>query len=224
MPYFTENTIQFLQALSRHNNREWFQQHKNDYLQYAKEPFELFVQDLITAMQPYFDYNLALTPKEAIFRIYRDVRFSADKSPYKTHLGAVITPGGRRQPAIKGIYLEINPTELRVYSGLYRLTTNELKNVRNQIAYNLDTFASLISDNRFRKLFGEIRGAKNKRLPKDLLADAAQQPLLYNKQFYYFASWPVAVITEPGEQLLKRITTAFEICQPLTAFLYEGLS
>ncbi|MDX1315878.1 MAG: DUF2461 domain-containing protein, partial [Eudoraea sp.] len=91
----TKDTMGFLKALKKNNNREWFNENKSRYTKSVKEPFEQFIAEMIDAVSPFFD-TLAITPKDAIFRIYRDVRFSKDKSPYKTHVSAIVSPAGRK--------------------------------------------------------------------------------------------------------------------------------
>ena len=95
MPYFTKETIKFLNELKKNNNREWFNANKSRYIAQVKDPFEIFIGDLIEAMNPYFE-SLPIAPKDAIFRIYRDVRFSKNKIPYKTNVSAIISPGARK--------------------------------------------------------------------------------------------------------------------------------
>lgn len=220
MVYFTKETLTFLKKLKKNNNREWFNDNKPRYIEFVKNPFEIFIGDLIEAMSPYFE-SLSITPKDAIFRIYRDVRFSKDKTPYKTNVSAIISPGGRKNKTIPGIYLEITPDDMRIYSGLYQLDTKQLFNVRSHISHNLDEFQRLISSKKFVKTFTDIKGEKNKRIPKDFEDDAIRQPLLFNKQFYFYTTWPVETIYD--KNLLKKITETFTIAQPVSEFLYEGL-
>ena len=220
MTHLTKELTRFLSELKNNNNREWFNANKSRYLEHVKEPFEQFIGELIEAMSPHFD-SLAITPKEAIFRIYRDVRFSKDKSPYKVQVSALVNPGGRKAMTRPGIYIEITPEHLRIYSGMYQLDSKQLRNLRSHISHNLDHFASLISDKKFSKTFGEIRGEKNKKIPKEYEEDAKSQPLLYNKQFYYFTEWDSSVIED--KHLVEKITKVFLIAKPLSEFLYEGI-
>jgi len=220
MAYFTNDLIKFLKDLKKNNNREWFNENKKRYLASAKEPFEVFIGDLIEAMSPHYD-NISITPKEAIFRIYRDVRFSKDKSPYKVQVSAVVNPGGRKSMTMPGIYTEITPTHMRVYSGMYMLDSKQLKNLRSHITHHLEEFQALITNKEFVKTFGEIRGEKNKVIPKEFKEDAEAQPLLYNKQFYFFTEWPPETVLD--EKLIEKVVKAFLVAQPLSEFLYEGI-
>lgn len=220
MVYFTKATLRLLEELKKNNNREWFTENKPNYLENVKEPFEVFIGELIEAMEPYFE-SLSITPKDAIFRIYRDVRFSKDKTPYKTKVSAIISPGGRKDKIIPGIYLEISPDDMRVYCGLHQLDSKQLFNVRSYISHNLSEFKNLISNSKFIDTFTEIKGEKNKRIPKEFEEDAIKQPLLYNKQFYFFTSWSADTIYD--ENLIKKVVETYTIAQPLSEFLYEGL-
>jgi uncharacterized protein (TIGR02453 family) len=220
MAYFTKDTLQLLRQLKKNNNREWFNENKPRYIEHVKEPFEVFIGKLIEALSPYFD-SLAITPKDAIFRIYRDVRFGKDKTPYKTKVSAIISPGGRKNRTMPGIYLEITPDDMRIYSGLFQLDSKELYNVRSYISHNMAEFQRLISESNFVETFTEIKGEKNKRIPKEFDEDAIKQPLIYHKQFYFFTSWPVQTIYE--EDLIERIVETFTIAKPVSEFLYEGL-
>lgn len=220
MAYFTKETLNLLKKLKKNNNREWFNENKLQYTENVKEPFEVFIGDLIEAMNPYFE-SLPITAKDAIFRIYRDVRFSKDKTPYKTKVSAIISPGGRKDKIIPGIYLEISPEDMRVYSGLYQLDSKQLFNVRSHITHNLDEFKSLISSSNFVNTFTEIKGEKNKRILKEFEDDAIEQPLLYNKQFYFFTSWPAETIYD--KNLIQKVIETYTIAQPVSEFLYEGL-
>ena len=220
MVYFNQDALTFLKELQSNNNRDWFNANKKRYEENLKAPFLIFVGDLIEALRPHYD-SLAITPKDAIFRIYRDVRFSKDKSPYKTKISAIITSGGRKDMTSPGVYIEFSADDARVYSGLYRLDAKQLKNVRTHISYNLEKFADMISAKGFVNTFGEVRGEKNKRLSKEFLEDAESQPLLFNKSFYYFTSFkPEIILTK---NLVEKVVSTFLIAKPVSEFLNEGL-
>jgi len=181
MSYFTKDFTAFLKDLTKNNNREWFHANKKRYEKFVKEPFQAFVAEMI-ARASRVDKGINIQPKDAIFRINRDTRFSKDKTPYKTSLGAVIAPGGRKDHTTPGLYIELNAHYIRVYSGCYMLDKYQLEDVRYHIANNLSQFDKLIKDKAFVKTFGTIQGEQNKRLPKELQEPAEQQPLIYNKQ------------------------------------------
>ena len=221
MKYFDQEFLNFLQELSQNNNREWFNEHKKRYIKYVKEPFEAFVEEMLDVMHDILPGIDGLTPKECIFRIYRDVRFSKDKSPYKTHVSAIITKGGRKNMTSPGMYLQLSAEDVRMYSGLYQLDKHQLLKVREAISQQMDTFSELINDPDFKREFGEILGEKNKRLNAPFKELSEKQPLLFNKSFHYFKAFPAEIVLE--EDFVERLAKAYEACRPLSEFLEEAL-
>ena len=185
MAYFTVDFIDYFKELSANNNREWFNDNKKRYENSVKKPFNAFVQEMIDQMQA-DDHRVVITPRDAIFRINRDIRFSADKTPYKTHMSAVISAGGKKSKSKPGVYVQFGAEDARIYSGAYELDKTQLYAVRETIAANPDTFAQLLEDKAFKKKFGAVHGAEHKRLPKEFQEAAEKQPLIYKKSFYYF--------------------------------------
>lgn len=186
MAYFTKEFLQFFRDLAANNNRDWFHEHKKNYEKEVKEPFATFTADLIEIVKQDDDL-LDIEPKQAIFRIYRDVRFSKDKTPYKTNVSAVIAPGGRKEMAIPGMYIQLDAEHTWIYGGVYMPNKHQLEDIRYAIANDMKGFQKLIDETSFVDHYGEIKGETYKRLPKDWQELAEEQPLLYNKQFYYFA-------------------------------------
>lgn len=219
MAYFTQDFLTFLKELAANNDRDWFNQHKKQYETHVKKPFENFVGALIAEMQK-TDPNVLITPKDAIFRIYRDTRFSKDKSPYKTHVSAIVSRAGRKDRSSPGMYVQLSAEDARVYSGAYEPEKNELQNIREAIATNPGEFEKLINDKNFKAKFGEIQGEKNKRLPKELENAAAKQPLIANKQFYYFAKFDPEIVLKPD--LPKILMDHYKAGQPLGDFLWRA--
>lgn len=221
MPYFTPAFINFFHQLESNNDRDWFNANKSVFDKEVKKPFDRFVSDLIDRMQT-IDRNLLITPKDAVFRIYRDTRFSKDKTPYKTNVSAIISPGGRKDMDYPGMYIELGAKHVRVYSGSYQPDKTQLEKIREKIITESDRFQKLISDPAFVKHYGEIRGEKYKVLPKEIKEDAERQPVLFNKQFYYFSEWKPDILTK--EDLLDQIMSRYLIARPLTEFLIEALT
>ena len=220
MSYFTKELISFFTELEKNNNREWFAENKSRYENYVKIPFEHFVQDMIFTIQE-VDENLITSPKEAIFRIYRDIRFSKDKTPYKNHVSAVIANGGRKNVTDPAVYIEINANEMKFYSGIYQMDKDQIYNVRSFIASNLDEFNDLLKEKDFKKYFGTIHGEQNKILPSEFKEIAKTQPLIANKQFYYFGKLPQNKIL--SKTLTKDLMKYYFAAQPMSKFLQEAL-
>lgn len=185
-----ENLLQFLYELSQNNNRDWFEKNKKRYESEVKKPFEATVAALIGRIRQFDPAFGELQPKDCIFRIYRDTRFSADKTPYKTHLGASFSPKGKRTAedmANPGYYLHIEFGNLMLGGGAYAVDKTYLQHIRSAIVQDSEQFRSLIEAPEFAGKFGEIRGEKNKVMPPEFKEAAKKEPLLLNKQFYYMA-------------------------------------
>ena len=220
MSHFTKDFIKFLKDLSKNNNRDWFNENKKRYETSVKEPFFNFIDEIITRVNM-DDSSVAIEPKDAIFRIYRDVRFSKDKSPYKTHASAVVSPGGRKDFGNPGMYLEINSKDFRIYGGLYMLNKDQIQAVREHIASNLKPFAKLLKEKKFKTTYGEILGDQNKRLPVEFDKLKEEQPLIANKQFYFFDKLELDTILKPN--LTDIVMKHYQIAKPVNAFLKEAL-
>ena len=160
-----QSTLDFLKKLKKNNNKEWFDKHKGEY-ESAKEDITAFVEKMITSIGAFDPSVKELQPKDCLFRIYRDVRFSKDKTPYKTHLGAYISGRGKKSHG-PGYYIHIQPGNTFLAGGLWVPPTPELNAVRQEIDYNLEEFESILKNKEFKKNFKEMeQGEKLKSLPK----------------------------------------------------------
>ncbi len=213
---FTQDFLDFFIELASNNNKDWFDQNRSRYEKNVKEPFKYFVQQLITEFSKIDSKFKETEPKDCIFRINRDIRFSKDKSPYKLQVSAVISPEGKKSRAIDGIYIELTPEHVRVYGGVYEVDKDDLQSIREGIAKNLNEFRKLISNQNFRKVFGELRGEKNKVLPKELKNAGEQEPLMYNKQWYFFTEFDPEIILE--QDLIKRVIEVYKVARPVEQF------
>lgn len=220
MSHFTNDFLAYFKDLAANNNRDWFHENKKRYEASVKKPFAAFVGEMIERARTE-DADLALEPKNAIFRINRDIRFSKDKTPYKTNSSALIAPGGRKDRSRPALYIEMHPEHLRVYSGAYMPDKEQLYTIREQIAGNLEGFEKLIGDKTFKKHFGSIRGEQNKRLPKEFVEAAEKQPLMFNKAFYWFSEFDPKEITNP--KLADMMWERYASCKPLRDFFSEAL-
>lgn len=149
-----KNVIAFLKKLKKNNNREWFQSHKSEF-ESAREDYSEFIGTLIGEIADFDGEVAGVEPKECLFRIYRDVRFSKDKSPYKTNFGAYIAPGGKKSGAT-GYYAHIEPGECFLAGGLYRPPTAQLNKVRKAIVSDPKRFSKIVEDRTFKKNFKDF--------------------------------------------------------------------
>jgi uncharacterized protein (TIGR02453 family) len=181
---FPKTGIEFLRKLKKNNNRPWFQNHKEEYQERVKFPMQCLIATLAQRMiddAPEFDFN----PKKSIFRIYRDVRFSKNKAPYKTNIAASFDMRGKQSPVeTPGLYLGIEPGEIFVGGGLYMPTGEQLKSIRHAIVSEPDEFLAIVQNNNFRKQFGGIDGEKLQKAPLGFPKDHPLIEHLRHKQFY----------------------------------------
>lgn len=220
MIYFTKDTLDFLEKIAENNNTTWFNTNKQLFEESVKAPFQNFVEDISQKLEKSENCQMAST-KDCIFRLNRDVRFSEDKSPYKTFVSALISPFGRQNRAYPGLYMQISAEEVRLYSGSHDLTPAQLKAVRQKIYDEPKRFKGIISDKEFVKVFGELRGERNKKIPNPFSELVDQIPQIANKEFYYFTKMPSKMILQDGFK--NTILDKYFACRDLNTFLREGL-
>jgi uncharacterized protein (TIGR02453 family) len=214
--------LKFLKDVAKNNDREWFEKNKPKYLE-AKESFDVFLESLHKEMLK-FDEGLAgVNPRKLAFRIYRDVRFSKDKSPYKTNMGAGISPGGKlvQEP---GYYLHIQPgNKSFVASGIYMPDKEKLASIRQEIDYNAKDLLKIINDRKFKKYFdGFDDFDKVKFMPKGYAKDHPHIDLLRNKSFIVSHSFKDAEVTD--KKFLKTVAGICKVAKPLNDFIAEAIS
>jgi uncharacterized protein (TIGR02453 family) len=216
MAWFTDDFNRFFKDLAKNNNKEWFDQNRKRYGTSVKQPFHAFVLEVIRRVHAE-DKRVHIEPKDAIFRINRDIRFSKDKTPYKLSCSAIISPGGRKDHSTPGLYFELGPEHVAIYGGRYMPDPEDLRNIREHIAANMKKFKVLYEAPAFKAKFGSIQGERNKVLPPDLKTAAAKEPLIYNKQFYWVAELPPKLVTDA--KLLEILMDHYRTMRPLNEFL-----
>lgn len=209
----------FFQGLEQNNNREWFEAHRTDYEKHVKEPFRHLVQALIDRIRK-VEPDIQMEAKDAIFRINRDVRFSSDKSPYKTHMGAHISRYGRKAIGKPGFYFEVGARGGGVAGGCYALDKESLLLIRDLIRHESKEFNKLIKVKSFVTMYGEIRGEKNKVLPAEFREASERVPLLYNKQFYWWAELPSSVFSDTS--CISLLMSYHKAAKPVSDFLAKA--
>jgi uncharacterized protein (TIGR02453 family) len=160
-----------------------------------------------------------LEAKDCIFRINRDIRFAKDKSPYKMMCSAVITPEGKKSKAVNGVYFEFGPEHMRVYGGVYEIEKEDLEVVREGIAQDISKFQKAYKNPLFVKTFGEILGEKNKVLLTHLREAAAKEPLIFNKQWYFYTQFdPETILQDNLDQI---VVDCYNAGRPVEEFFNE---
>ena len=220
MAYFSKEFIKFFKELKKNNHKEWFDANRKRYEKEVKIPFQIFIDEMIGRINA-DDPEIRIEAKDAIFRINRDIRFSKDKTPYKTQVSAIISAGGKKDKSVPGVYIEFNVNEIRFYGGAHMLDKEQLHNIRSAIAGNGKEFVQLIEDPGFKKRFSEILGEQNKRLPEEFVEVAKSQPLIANKQFYYYAIINIKNLT--ADDLPETLMEYYFAAKPMKIFLKNAI-
>ncbi len=220
MIYFTQDYLDFFKNLAANNHKKWFDENRKTYETVVREPFKMFITAVIKALQK-VDDEIVLEPKNAIFRINRDVRFSKDKTPYKLFNSAIISKNGRKDKSYPGLYLELNPEKLAIFGGVYMPSTAEVRKIRTYIMDNPTRFKKILADKDFIKTFGKIKGTQHKRLSKEFVEAAKKQPLLWHKQWYYETDLAPNIIIQ--DNLLETVVAHYKIAYKIQHFFIEAL-
>lgn len=222
MSKISASTMQFLADLKAHNDREWFVANKPRY-EAAHNEFLQFTDALIGEIGQFDPGIRHFTAKDCVFRIYRDVRFSKDKSPYKTHFGAHVTSAPKKSEihSRAGYYLHLEPGATMLAGGAYLPENKWLKAIRQEIAYNTATFQNILNDKDFQKYFGEIEGEKLKKAPGEYPADHPAIDLLKHKSF--LATHKCADEQVLSDDFLKHCGNVFRTLHPFDAFLNRAM-
>ncbi len=215
-----KNVLTFLEDLKKNNDRDWFQDNKNRFLQ-AKDEFETFVTELIPKLAM-IDRDLAgLEARKCVFRIYRDVRFSSDKSPYKTNMGAAMTKGGRKSPYAT-YYLHLEPGNVFAGGGIWMPSGPVLKAMRQEIYYNADEFKKILDNPSFKKYFNKLDGEQLKRPPRDFPADFPDIDLLKFKSYICGRRMEDSIVT--SEKFMDELLDTYKILHPFNSFINRALA
>jgi uncharacterized protein (TIGR02453 family) len=215
---FPAEGLKFLRSLKRNNNREWFQAHKSAYEETVKQPMERLVLALAEDFQTLAPEMVA-TPKASLYRIYRDTRFSRDKSPYKTHVAASFPRMGLDRHQGAGLYLHIAPAELFVGGGVYMPLPEDLNAIRRHIAENFEDFQAIVEGKAFRRQFGQLWGDELRRVPRGFPADHPAAAYLKFRQYLASRTLEPVAATSPG--FYKTVVESFRGLMPLIRFLNE---
>jgi uncharacterized protein (TIGR02453 family) len=219
-PRFTPKSISFLRSLKRNNDREWFRERKDQYEEHLKAPMTAVIAQLAEDFQA-FAPELVATPK-SIYRIYRDTRFSDDKTPLKTNIAASFPWRGLPRHQGAGLYFEVAAGWVWAGGGMYAPETSQLAAVREHIAANHRRLRAIVESPAFRKTVGELTGEMLLRVPRGYDKDHPAAEFLRRKQFLAAKEFPAAFAYDPG--FYKGLLGVFRQVAPLVRFLNEPLS
>jgi uncharacterized protein (TIGR02453 family) len=218
---FPTECIDFFKKLKRNNNREWFIAHKEEFETFVKLP----MYSLIESLKPHFSRfapEFDCSPKRAMFRIYRDIRFSNDKTPYKTHVAAQFSiRGDPRGVSGPGYYVHIEPGEIFVGAGCYMPDSDQLRKIRRAIDQQRKEFLAIIGDKSFKKRFGQLDGDRSKRIPQGFDAGDPMAEWLKLKQFLVSVTLPESKCERKA--FVGDVAAIFEEASPLVNFIVNGL-
>lgn len=210
----------FLAHLQVNNERNWFNEHKDDYNK-ARETFETFINTLIVPLSQLDPSIGTVTAGECMFRIYRDIRFSNDKTPYKTHFSAFIANGGRKT-RLAGYYVHLQPDESFIAGGVYAPDPAVLESIRNSIYHHPEEIRRILDGKRFKELFSELSNEeKLKNPPKGYPKDFKEIELLKNKHFVTHHALDNDFFTK--EDVVGRLMEIFKVQYPLNDFLNKAV-
>jgi uncharacterized protein (TIGR02453 family) len=220
MPESLRNTLSFLRDLAANNNKQWFDQNRKRY-DAAREHFEAFISELIVAAGEVEDLA-GVTPKDCMLRINRDIRFSPDKTPYKTAMSAVIGKGGRKATG-RSYYVHIEPDNHSIVAGgLHSPSSQELEKVRRSIAEDSKEFKKIISKSDFTRYFGSLQGESLKTAPQGYPKDHPDIDLLRMKQ--YLAFHDLSDENVLSSDLIPNLVAMIKALKPFEAYLQSALS
>jgi uncharacterized protein (TIGR02453 family) len=221
LPHYTPEALKFFRGLKRNNDREWFTARKAIYEREIKLPTHAVVAAINEEMLR-FAPDYVRPPQKATFRIYRDIRFSSDKRPYKTHQGAWWTRTGLEKTSGGGFYFHVAGDEVIVAAGVYMPEREQLLAIRRHIEANHAEMRALLKSKKLTSLMSEFDGNKLTRPPKGFLPESPAADLILNRQWGFSAKLPAATATSPT--LVKEIAKRFEAAAPLLNFLNAPLA
>jgi uncharacterized protein (TIGR02453 family) len=210
------STLEFLAKLKKNNTKDWFDKNRKEY-DSAKENYKEFLAELILNISKFDPAVKSLEPKDCMFRINRDIRFSNDKTPYKTNIGASIAPGGKKSDSA-GYYIHIQPGASFLAGGVWHPEPPQLNAIRQEIDYNMDEFRKLTANKSFKKFFGALSVEdKIKTTPKGYDKDHPEIESLKLRSFIMECSLDDKTVL--SKDLLKQCTDIFKAMYPMNVFL-----
>jgi uncharacterized protein (TIGR02453 family) len=219
-PYFSEESLKFLRALKRNNRREWFDPRKPLFESTLKAPMLKVVEGVTAAMMDFSPEHVRPAAK-CMMRIYRDTRFSNDKTPYKTRVAAWWSRHGLEKTSGGGYYMHISPENLTIAAGVYMPERDQLMAIRAFLLAHHEELRRMLKDKKLLRLFAVDNGERLTRPPKGFPADHPAIDLLKCRQWAVFAKLPVKEALSP--KLVKTIADHFRAVAPLVRLLNEPL-
>jgi len=219
-PHFTDKSLKFLRGLKRNNDREWFEPRKPIFEAELKAPMLAVIDAVNEAMLDFAPHNVR-PPQKALMRIYRDVRFSPNKAPYKTQVAAWWARTGLEKTSGGGFYFSVSPTALTIAAGVYMPEREQLLAIRRHLVEHHQELRSLLNSKKLKAKLNEFEGARLTRAPKGFDPDSPAIDLILCRQWGLAATLPAETATTPA--LIKEIVDRFRLAAPVVALLNQPL-
>jgi uncharacterized protein (TIGR02453 family) len=218
---FTPKALTFLRALKRNNDGEWFRAHRADYLAHIQEPLHRLLETLADDLHDVAP-ELACSPRESTFRMYRDTRFSEDKTPLKTYVAWVLRPRGFPKGYAASLYAQFDPAETWIGGGLYHPEPAVRVAVREHIAAHHRRLTAIVGSAAFRKHLGTLQGDQLARVPRGFDPEHPAAAYLKHKNWMVSRSLPGTLVTTPA--FYPTLLAIFRAAVPLVLFLNEPIA
>jgi uncharacterized protein (TIGR02453 family) len=219
-PYFREAGLKFLRSLRRNNRREWFEAHKPEFERELKQPMLALIETVNGAMEDFAPANVK-PPQKCMMRIYRDIRFSSDKRPYKSHISAWWSRAGLEKTSGGGYYMHISPDEVLIAAGVYMPEREQLLAIRGYLAVHHEEVRRLLNERKLRRTMESFTGVPLTRPPKGFPKDHPAMDLLLCRQ------WGVEATLAPTVSLqnnfASEVIRRFRLASPLVEALNKPL-
>jgi uncharacterized protein (TIGR02453 family) len=219
-PYFREAGLKFLRSLKRNNRREWFEAHKPEFERELKQPMLALIETVNRAMAVFAPANVR-SPQKCMMRIYRDIRFSSDKRPYKSHISAWWSREGLEKTSGGGYYMHISPDEVLIAAGVYMPEREQLLAIRQYLLVHHAEMRQLLADRKLKRTMDSFTGMPLTRPPKGFPKDHPAMDLLLCRQWGVEAKMaPIAALQEDfADEVIRR----FRLATPLVSALNTPL-
>jgi uncharacterized protein (TIGR02453 family) len=218
--HFTAKTLSFLRSLKRNNDRDWFRERRDDYERHVRAPMVAVIEKLGHDLKD-FAPELETAPKKCLYRVYRDTRFSEDKSPLKTHVAASFRRRGLPSGAGAGLYFEVAPGWVWIGGGFYAPETSHLVRIRERIAATHPELHRLAHAAAFRRAVGALDGERLTRVPRGFPRDHPAAEYLKYRSFLAGREFPAGLATSPA--FYPTLVRTFRAIMPVVRFLNESL-
>ena len=214
-----KNIIAFLNKLEKNNNKEWFDLNRKEYEALRAEWIK-YIADLIKKIGQFDRDILTLDAKASIFRINRDIRFSKNKSPYKTNFGASLNKGGKKSP-FAGYYFHVDPNEVFIAGGAYMPEVNNLSAIRQEIDYHFKEFDAIVNDKISKNYFGGLGGETLSRPPKGYGFDNEAIEYIKHKSFVFIRKFSVQTLD--AKNFENELINTMKAIKPLNDFINRAI-